>query len=160
MDETSRRETLTMIAAGSAIAALSGTAVAQIKSDEPPKLREAFNRLLDPATRESMLAPAAIVIDNDAPVPMGRADYADHLAFHRPLWESRALVPYDITLRQVGETGIATAYVMDRGKPKNAGFRIRPSYVTAVFGRAGSSWQAVGLHIGPLNGQLIDISPG
>jgi hypothetical protein len=160
MSGTSRRETLAMIAAGAATAGLSGTALAQGTNVEPAGLRDAFKRLLDPATREAMLAPAAIVIDNDVPVPMGRADYADHLAFHRSLWESRALVPYDITLRQVGETGIATAYVMDRGKPKDAGFRIRPSYVTAVFGRAGVGWQALGLHIGPLNGQLIDISPG
>lgn len=160
MSGTNRRDALTMIAAGAAAVGLSESALAQGATAEPAGLGDAFKRLLDPATRESMLAPAAIVIDNDAPLPMGRADYADHLAFHRPHWESRALVPYDITLRQIGETGIATAYVMDRGKPKNAGFRIRPSYVTAVFARAGGGWQAVGLHIGPLNGQLIDISPG
>lgn len=159
MTDTSRRETIGMLAASAAAVSLQGAAAAQ-GSTEPNGLRAAFLRLLDPATRESALAPSAIVIDNDAPVPMDRADYADHLAFHRPLWESRALIPYDVTLRQTGETGIATAYVMDRGKPKNAGFRIRPSYVTAVFARAGGGWQAIGLHIGPLNGQLIDISPG
>ena len=159
MSET-RRDALTMMAVGAAASGLSSAAAAQAEATEPPGLRDAFRRLLDPATREAVLAPSAIVIDNDAPVPMGRADYADHLAFHRPLWESRTLVPYDMTLRQQGDTGIATAYVMDRGKPKHAGFRIRPSYVTAVFARAGSGWQAIGLHIGPLNGQLIDISPG
>jgi hypothetical protein len=155
-----RRETLKTIAAGAAMAGLAGTALAHGNAAEPAGLRDAFKRLLDPGTRETMLAPAAIVIDNDAPLPMDRTDYADHLAFHRPVWETRALVPYDITLRQIGDTGIATAYVMDRGKPKSAGFRIRPSYVTAVFARTGGEWQAVGLHIGPLNGQLIDISPG
>jgi hypothetical protein len=159
MSDTNRRETIAMLAGSAAVLGASGTAAAQGNA-EPAGLRAAFLRLLDPATRESMLAPAAIVIDNDAPVPMDRADYADHLAFHRPLWESRALVPYDITLRQTGETGIATAYLMDRGKPKDAGFRIRPSYATAVFARTGAGWQAIGLHIGPLNGQLIDISPG
>lgn len=159
MNDTSRRETIGMLAASAAVLGVSGKVVAQ-GAAEPAGLRAAFLRLLDPTTRETMLAPAAIVIDNDAPVPMDRADYADHLAFHRPLWESRALAPYDITLRQVGETGIATAYIMDRGKPKDAGFRIRPSYCTAVFARAGRGWQAIGLHIGPLNGQLIDISPG
>lgn len=158
MDPPSRRETIALIGAGAATLA-AAPALAQ-RAPEPAGLRAAFLRLLDPATRESMLAPAAIVIDNDAPVPMGRADYADHLAFHRPLWEKREFAPYDMAFRQTGETGIATAYVMDRGKPKNAGFRIRPSYCTAVFARASSGWQAVGLHIGPLNGQLIDISPG
>lgn len=160
MTEPTRRQTLTMIAAGATAASLSGTALAQAAAPEPTGLRDAFKRLLDPPTREAMLAPAAVVIDNDAPLPMSRSEYADHLAFHRPLWESRLLAPYDITLRQVGETGIATGYVMDRGKPKDAGFRIRPSYVTAVFARVSGGWQAVGLHIGPLNGQLIDISPG
>lgn len=160
MNKASRRETLTMIAVGAAAAGLAETATAQGMAGEPAGLRDAFKRLLDPATREAMLAPAAIVIDNDAPVPMSRADYADHLAFHRPHWEKREFAHYDLTLRQVGETGIVTAYLMDRGKPKDAGFRIRPSYCTAIFSRAAGGWQAVGLHLGPINGQLIDISPG
>lgn len=159
MNDPSRRETIGMLAAGAGALGV-GTAAEGQTAPEPPGLRAAFLRLLDPATRTTMLAPTAIVIDNDAPVPMNAAEYADHLAFHAPLWESRALAPYDVSLRQVGDTGIATAYAMDRGKPKDAGFRIRPSYVTAVFARAGGNWQAIGLHVGPLNGQLIDISPG
>ncbi len=159
MTETSRRETIAMIGAGAAALVAAGPAAAQAAT-EPAGLRAALLRLLDPATRLSMLAPAAIVIDTDAPLPMGRSDHEDHLAFHKPLWEQRVFAPYDVTLRQVGETGIATAYLMDRGKPKDAGFRIRPAYCTAIFARAGGTWQALGLHIGPLNGQLIDISPG
>ena len=159
MTDTSRRETIALIGAGAAALAAAGPAAAQA-APEPPGLRAAFLRLLDPATRLSMLAPAAIVIDTDAPVPMNRTDHEDHLAFHQPLWEKREFAPYDVTLRQTGETAIATAYLLDRGKPKNAGFRIRPAYCTAVFARVGGNWQALGLHIGPLNGQLIDISPG
>ncbi len=144
--------------AGSVAAtALAAPAEAAAPSDG---LEKAFLALLDPATRETMLAEDAIAIDSDAPFPMARADYADHLAFHRPLWEKREWRAYEVAQKRVGDTGIVTAYLMDRGKPKNAGFRIRPTYCTAVFARTPAGWRAIGLHLGPLSGQLTDISPG
>jgi hypothetical protein len=63
MTDTNRRETISMLAAGAAVLGASGTAAAQ-GAAEPAGLRAAFLRLLDPATRESMLAQVAIVIDN------------------------------------------------------------------------------------------------
>jgi hypothetical protein len=154
-----RRAMLSAVAGGVAASAIASPAEAKsVPTDED--LRQAFQALLDPTTREYMMAEGAVVIDSDAPFPMSRAAYVDHLAFHRPLWEARAWHAYDIAAQRTGDTGIVTAYLMDRGKPKDAGFRIRPTYCTAVFARTGSGWRAIGLHLGPLSGQLTDISPG
>lgn len=152
-----RRAMLGALAGGVAATSLAAPAEA---TAAPDGLREAFLALLDPVTRETMLAENAIVIDSDAPFPMTRAEHLDHLAFHRPLWEQRAWHPYDLSTKTAGETGIVTAYLMDRGKPKGAGFRIRPTYCTAIFARTPAGWRAIGLHLGPLSGQLADISPG
>lgn len=155
-----RRLMLGSMAAAGAALALPARAAAQADGTADPELARAFAALLAPETRATMLAEGAIVIDSDAPFPMARADHLDHLAFHQPLWESRSYAPYQLRTRAAGETGIVTAYLMDRGKPKGAGFRLRPSYATAVFTRTPAGWRALSLHIGALAGQIAQISPG
>lgn len=159
-----RRSLLTGLAAGAtatglalpAAAAQSTAAAAPVD----PALGQAFAALLRPETRLSMLLDDAIVIDSDAPFPMTRAEHADHLAFHQPLWESRAWAPYDLATRMHGETAMVSGYLMERGKPRDAGFRLRPGYATAVLVRTDAGWRALALHLGALAGQIADISPG
>jgi hypothetical protein len=155
-----RRAMLGAVAGGVAASALASRPVQAQSASGDDGLLEAFEALLDLSTREATLADNAIVIDSDAPFPLTRAEYADHLVFHRPLWEKREWHAYDVAAKHVGDTGVVTAYLMDRGKPKSAGFRIRPTYCTAVFSRTPAGWRAIGLHLGPLSGQLTDISPG
>ena len=168
MDDThspaspARRHLLGGLAAGAAIAsapALAETGGAA-RAGVDDALAAAFAQLLRPETRADMLLPDAIVIESDVPFPLARADALDHLAFHRDLWESRAWAPYDLRTRRLGDTGFVSAYLMERGKPKNAGFRLQPIYATATLVRTAAGWRALSLHLGALRGQLTDISPG
>lgn len=156
-----RRLVLTGLAAGAATiaapAAAQKTATTRPAGDD---VTRAFIALLRPETRAELLAPNAIVIDSDAPFPMTRAEHVDHLAFHRDLWESRDWAPYDLRTRTIGDSAFVSAYLLERGKPKNAGFRLQPLYATAVLFRTSAGWRALSLHLGALRGQITDISPG
>jgi hypothetical protein len=159
--DADRRGVMAGIAAGAA--ALAAPAFGQGPKAPPPAgddITRAFIALLRPETRADTLAPNAIVIDSDAPFPMTRAEHIDHLAFHRNLWESRDWAPYDLRTRSIGDSAFVSAYLMERGKPKNSGFRLQPLYATAVLFRSTAGWRALSLHLGALRGQITDISPG
>lgn len=162
VDTAARREVLAGLAAGATLIATPAGA-AQSPRPAPPasdEVTRAFVALLRPETRGEMLAANALVIDSDAPFPMNRADHLEHIAFHRPLWESRDWAPYDLRTRTIGDSAFVSAYLMERGKPKGAGFRLQPLYATAVFVRTGGGWRALSLHLGAIAGQITDISPG
>jgi hypothetical protein len=111
------------------------------------------------AARLAFLDPGAYVIDHDVPFVMDGAAYADHMGFHAPAWER-----YEFTLHHVesvvhGTTGVVSAYAFERGKPKDAGFRLRTCFVSAVCAWGADGWRAVMLHISPINAQIIDASP-
>ncbi len=112
------------------------------------------------AARLAFLNETALVIDSDVPFPLDRAGYADHLAFHAPHWERLEVQLIEVKTAVHGDTGIVSAYFNQRGKPKDAGFRQRPGYVTAVCARDGQGWRALGLHFGPLMANIMDASPG
>lgn len=112
------------------------------------------------AARLAFLHDAALVIDSDVPFPLDRAGYADHLAFHAPHWERLEVQLLEVKAQLHGNTGIVSAYVNQRGKPKDAGFRQRPGYMTAVCTRDGTRWRALALHISPMMAQILQASPG
>lgn len=118
----------------------------------------------DPAAliraRLSFLAEEALAVDHDVPFPLDRAAYADHLGFRAANAERLEVKLQDIRARAQGGTGIASAFFIERSKPKNAGYRLRAGYCTAVCARDKGRWRAIGFHMGPLSGQLIDASPG
>lgn len=162
LENAARRRVIAGLAAGAAVAA-SPAAVAQAPRAPAPAgddVTRAFIALLRPETRGDMLTDGAIVIDSDAPFLMRKPDHLDHLAFHRELWESREWAPYDLRSRTIGDGAFVSAYLLERGKPKGAGFRLQPLYATAVFVRTGAGWRALSLHLGSLRGQITDISPG
>lgn len=154
-----RREILAGLAAGGTLLAAAGVEGGAwgATGDE---VINAFVALMRPETRGDMLAETALVVDSDAPFPMSRADHLEHIGFQRALWESREWAPYDLRVRRIADSAFVSAYLMERGKPKGAGFRLRPLYATAVFVRAGAGWRALSLHLGAIAGQITDISPG
>ena len=113
-----------------------------------------------PTDRLALLPDDALVIDHDIPYPLDRAGYADHLDFHTGNWERIETRFHELRSAIHGSTGIVSAYFIERGKPKNAGFRLRAGYCTAVCALENGQWRALGLHLSPLAGQITDASPG
>ena len=112
------------------------------------------------AARLGFLHEAALVIDSDLPFPLDRAGYADHLAFHGPQWERLEVQLIEVQTRLHGTTSVVSVYFNLRGKPKDAGFRQRPGYMTAVCTREPKGWRALALHMSPLMAQILQASPG
>lgn len=115
---------------------------------------------LDPKRRLAFLAPNALVIDHDVPFPMTAAAYADHLAFHAGNWERHEWLPYELTTKRHGASGVVSCSYTERGKPKDAGFRLRAGTCMAMCALDRGRWQAIGLAMSPLSAQVLDASPG
>lgn len=162
-----RRDSFKIIAAGAL--ALGLMPEAQAAPVEGADLKQAFleayrsaaaNPAAIPSDRLALLADDALVIDHDVPFSLSRAEFADHLAFHAANWERVETRFHDLRTAVHDSTGIVSAYFIERGKPRGAGFRLRAGYCTAVCALHDGRWQAVGLHSGPLLGQMTDASPG
>lgn len=133
-------------------------------ADLEAAFRAAFSTAADqpgamPAARLGLLDDAALVIDHDIPFPIDRAAYADHLRFYAGLWDRVETCLLEVRTAIHGSTGIASAYFVQRGKPVDAGFRLRAGYCTAICAREPQGWRALGLHLAPLASQIIDASP-
>ncbi len=163
-----RRDSAKLLAAGVlAAGVMSGPAGAETSDAATLEaaFRAAFAAAADQpramaAERLALLDDAALVIDHDIPFPLDRAAYADHLAFHGGSWARVETRLVDVRIAVHGNTGIASAYFMQRGKPVDSGYRLRAGYCTAVCARDARGWRALGLHLAPLAGQIIDASPG
>lgn len=159
-------------AVGSAIlapAALAAAAAAPASAAPAADIEQAFRAMFAvPADQPGRLAAARLdrlhekarIIDHDVPFLLDPAGYADHLAFRSALFERYELLLHHVQTVQHGTTAVASAYAIERGKPRDAGFRLRSCFVTAVFTRTGNRWQALSLHVGALLGQIVDASPG
>jgi hypothetical protein len=112
------------------------------------------------ASRLAFLHEQALVIDHAAPFPMNKAGYGDHLGFHMANLERSETRFYDLKTVAHGNTAIVSAYFIERSKPKDAGFRLRAGYCTAVCARVAGEWKALSLHLSPLTSQVTDASPG
>lgn len=153
------------VAALGATAAEAQTPLADDTSALEAAFRAAFSTPKDqptavPAAQLAFLHGKALVIASDVPFLLNRASYADHLEFQAPLWERMEVQLLEVKTVVHGSTGVISAYFNLRGKPKDAGFRQRPGYMTAVCAKERSGWRAIGLHLSPLMAQIIDASPG
>ena len=110
--------------------------------------------------RLEFLADDAIIVDDDTPFPLSKAEYADHAGFHAGNWERVEWLTYNAAVARHGDSGIVSANYIVRGKPKGAGFRLRAGYCTAVCVHDAGGWRAISVHMAPLIGQLTDASPG
>jgi ketosteroid isomerase-like protein len=158
---SARRDTLKLLAAGALAATMAGPARAAAAVQVSPveqAVRAAFASP-DPAARLALLLDDAIVIDHDVPFPLDKAEYRDHAEFEAQAWERVETLFSQSQVAMHGDTAIFSAYFIQRGKPKNAGFRLRAGYCTAVCARTPDGWRVLGLHMSPLSSQIIDASP-
>lgn len=176
MDET-RRELIAgglaavgiAAAAAPATAASKGGAAAKGAAADEESLRAAFAKLSqtlnggDVAGFLAMFHERAVCIDEDSPFRNSKAEFIDHLGFHGAKnWEGFAWVPRDTRLFVRGNTGYTAGTVTFRGKPVDAGFRLRHMMHTIGWSRpsAGGEWQIVLFHQSPLYGHIDGASPG
>jgi hypothetical protein len=112
------------------------------------------------ATRLAFLHEEALIIDHDAPFPMTKVGYADHLDFRMANLQRSETRFHELRSVPHGNGAIVSAYFIERSKPKDAGFRLRAGYCTAVCTRVAGEWKALSLHMSPLTAQVTDASPG
>lgn len=109
----------------------------------------------------SFIDERCVILDEDLPFPMTKAQYRDHLEFRQSNWESMAWMPYDTRYDVEGQTGIVSTGFTIRGKPRGSGFRLRHGLATVVchYEDGLGSWQAVSLTMDPLLGHIEGASP-
>ena len=133
-------------------------------------LREAFAKTFDGFRRAeskaaflSFFDERALFVDEDNPVPMDKAGFADHLDFHTSgVWESIGWKPRDEAVKVFGTTGLVTGHFTVRGKPKNAGFRQRHGNFSVICAWDASSRSGRGLKLAqsPLLSHRHHMAPG
>lgn len=107
----------------------------------------------------------ALVIDSDTPFVLDKAAYTDHLGFLRgsgsspSLWDSVAWVTKDAQFDVVGETGVVSGGFTLRGKPSQAGFRLRHGNFSVVCAWDGQRWRGVAVTLSPLQSHVLEASP-
>lgn len=124
--------------------------------------RQGFGIFLAAGSREQLLAfldDRALIIDQDLPFVMNKAQYQDHLDFHLASWESGRLLPYETRYQVEGDTGIVSTAFSIRGKPKGSGFRLRHGLATVVCHHDQRGWRAVSVTFDPLLGHIDGASP-
>jgi hypothetical protein len=165
---------------GSAMVTLAATgmvAESQGATSRPPsdtsaaeteqQLRVAFSRLSstlnggDVAGFLALFDERAIIIDEDAPFRMSKAEFVDHLSFHGDSnWQGFAWLPRETRFVVRGATGLTAGSVTFRGKPVNAGFRLRHMLHTIGWARSDGAWRIVCFHQTPVWGHVQNPSPG
>lgn len=164
----SRRDALGLMAASAVIIA-SASVRTMAATPDPRDAEGAFlaafagraeQPLAGAAARLAFLHEGALIVDHAVPFPMYKVGYADHLAFQIANLERLETRFHEIKTTRYGNTAIVTAYFIERSKPKDAGFRLRAGYCTAVCTWTSRDWQALSLHMSPMSSQIIDASPG
>lgn len=167
---TMTRRTMVGATAAGIVAALASQPAhaAAPGTDGASALEAAFNAAFSAATNDpaavigarlALLRDDARIIDHDVPFSMDREAYADHLAFRSESFERYELVLHQIKVEVHGPVGVANGYMIERGKPRSAGFRLRSGFVTAVCLNGPDGWEALSLHISAMIGQIADASP-
>jgi hypothetical protein len=114
----------------------------------------------DQARRLGFLLPEGIAVVHDVPFPLDHAAYADHLTFHGENWDLLEFSPQGVEAVAVSsENAIVSCFFLERGKPKNAGFRLRPGFATANCVLIDGNWRALSVHFSSLRSQILDASP-
>lgn len=107
----------------------------------------------------------ALVIESDTPFVLDKAAYTDHLGFHYgsgsapSLWESIAWVTKDARFEVLGDTGMVSGGFTVRGKPANAGFRLRHGNFSMLCTWNGQHWRALAVSLSPMQSHVLHASP-
>jgi len=163
----SRRYLLGAVAAGAASPAWVALAAEPTAAGGDRPLQAAFDRFSaslntgDVAGFLALFRDDAAIIDEDAPFRMSKAEFVDHLGFHgKNLWEGFAWVPRGQRIAVRGATGLVAGSATFRGKPRDAGFRLRHMLYTMGWHRDADAWRIVLFHQSPLVGHIERGSPG
>jgi hypothetical protein len=102
----------------------------------------------------------ALMVNEDNPFIMDQAAYQDHMSFLADSMDTLEWVIRQPTFQVFADTGLVTAELTVRGKPKNDGFRQRHCVMSAVCYWNGSKWRAANLHTSTLLAHIYQMSPG
>jgi hypothetical protein len=109
----------------------------------------------------AFLDDAGYMIDEDVPFVLDKSQFREHVEFHMSgMWSSLEAVPREPRFTVVGTTGVISANLTIRGKPRDSGFRLRHCLMSLVCYWDGGQWRALSLNIDPLSGHIVDASPG
>jgi hypothetical protein len=135
-------------------------AAARTESPAAKAFLAAHAGAFDQERRLGFLLPDGHAVVHDVPFPLDHAGYADHIAFHGGNWDLLEFVPQGVETVSVSpENAIVSCFFLERGKPKNAGFRLRPGFATATCMLVGGEWRALCVHFSSLRSQILDASP-
>lgn len=113
------------------------------------------------ASFDAFFDDAGFVIDEDTPFLLDKAQFSEHMDFHRSgVWSKREWIVREARFDVWGTTGVVSAYFTLRGKPKDAGFRLRHGVCTVGCYWDGRRWRGVTLNIDTLSGHVEGASPG
>lgn len=167
----SRRALLRTLAGG----ALLGAAASSIDAASPKaaltgteSLRSAFDGMVaalaggDIDGFWSYFHPSVTMIDEDAPWRFDLAGIKDHIGFHASpgIWEGFAWKPRENRIVVNGSTGVVAGGATFRGKPKDAGYRLRHLLFVQGWTREADRWRMVVWHQSPIIGHVSNGSPG
>ncbi|MEO0410487.1 MAG: nuclear transport factor 2 family protein [Pseudomonadota bacterium] len=106
------------------------------------------------------ILPEAKILDEDLPFGGDRAAFEDHISFHGPdNWQGFAWVPRDLRFTQHSGAGSVVGYATFRGKPVDAGYRIRPMMFSQGWRKGKDGWKLALWHQSPIVGHITRISP-
>jgi ketosteroid isomerase-like protein len=168
----SRRQWLTGVAAGLSAALLAApeavaATAAGSKASSQQSLEAAFLDVTAALNRGDLEAfygfmhPKLLMIDEDAPWRLDLAGFKDHISFHGGgVWESFGWIPRDPRFHVSGNSGVVAGGATFRGKPKDAGYRLRHLLYSQGWIREAGAWRMVLWHQAPIVGLVTDGSPG
>ena len=115
----------------------------------------------DLATFYGTMAPDAVLMDEDLPFPVEREAYEDHIGFHvSGIWSEFSWHPFSETFLDEGDSGVVVGFAMFRGKPVDAGYRLRPMIFSQCWAREDGEARLVAWHLSPVVGHVSEQSPG
>ena len=103
-----------------------------------------------------------VMIDEDSPFRHSKEEFEDHIAFHvGGVWDSFQWLPVNTRATVFGRSGTVVGTATFRGKPKDAGFRIRHLLIAQTWTKTESGdWKLLLWHQSPMYGHIDGASPG
>lgn len=132
-------------------------------------LERDFGAALKPFTGEAdmthffdFFADNALVQLEDIPFLLDNSALQDQVAFVTGHMESLKWIIHRPDYKVFGTTGVVSADLAIRGKPKSSGFRQRHCVLTAVchWDSAENRWRGLSLHTSTLDAHIHHASPG
>lgn len=106
------------------------------------------------------MLPDAMILDEDGPFRVDRAGFQDHINFHLSgTWETFAWKPRGMIYSSMGDSGAVAGFSMFRGKPRDAGFRLRPMMFTQSWTKLDGVWRLAAWQLSPIIGYVQQQSP-